>query len=130
MGTHYNYTSLIFVITTMAKTITKGVSKEGTGTTKRSKKRVESYTTYINKVLKECHDDLNISKHAILIMNSFVTDTFEEIAMEASTICRYTKKDTLGLKEISTAVKLVLPGELAKHAIAEGTKSLNKYKGL
>ena len=33
----------------------------------------------------------------------------------------------LPLREIQTAVRLVLPGELAKHAVSEGTKSVTKY---
>ncbi|RXG51206.1 Histone H2B [Armadillidium vulgare] len=29
--------------------------------------------------------------------------------------------------EIQTAVRLLLPGELAKHAVSEGTKAVTKY---
>jgi len=29
--------------------------------------------------------------------------------------------------EIQTAVRLVLPGELAKHAVSEGTKAVTKF---
>ena len=35
---------------------------------------------------------------------------------------------TITDREIRTAVKLALPGELAKHAISEGSKALSKYK--
>ncbi|XP_063785855.1 histone H2B 1.1-like [Pseudophryne corroboree] len=31
------------------------------------------------------------------------------------------------LKQIQTAVRLLLPGELAKHAVSEGTKAVTKY---
>jgi hypothetical protein len=30
-------------------------------------------------------------------------------------------------REIQTAVRLLLPGELAKHAVSEGTKAVTKY---
>ena len=30
-------------------------------------------------------------------------------------------------REIQTAVRLVLPGELAKHAVSEGTKAVTKF---
>jgi len=39
---------------------------------------------------------------------------------------RVNKKRTLGSREIQTAVRLVLPAELAKHAMAEGTKAVAK----
>lgn len=29
--------------------------------------------------------------------------------------------------EIQTAVRLILPGELAKHAVSEGTKAVTKF---
>merc|ERR1711963_476864 len=31
------------------------------------------------------------------------------------------------IREIQTAVRLLLPGELAKHAVSEGTKAVTKY---
>jgi hypothetical protein len=39
----------------------------------------------------------------------------------------YNKKSTLTSREIQTAVRLLLPGELAKHAVSEGTKAVTKY---
>lgn len=79
------------------------------------------------------------------ILNSFVNDIFERIATEASSkphpcphlacsnhacafveLASYSKKSTISSREIQTAVRLILPGELAKHAISEGTKSVTK----
>lgn len=94
---------------------------------KRSKVRKETYNTYIYKVLKQTHPDTGISKKAISIMNSFVTDIFERIASEASKLAAYNKKSTISAREIQTAVRLVLPGELAKHAVSEGTRAVTKY---
>jgi len=62
------------------------------------------------------------------IMNSFVTDLFERIVQEASKLTQYNKNKTLTAREIQTAVKLLIPGELAKHSIAEGTKAVTKYR--
>ncbi len=68
-----------------------------------------------------------MSKKAIAILNSFVGDIFERIATEAGKVARYNKKNTLSSREIQTGVRLVLPGELAKHAVSEGTKAVTKY---
>nr|GEU98069.1 histone H2B [Tanacetum cinerariifolium] len=94
---------------------------------KKHKKSVETYKMYIFKVLKQVHPDIGVSSKAMGIMNSFINDIFEKLAQEASRLARYNKKNTLSSKEIQTAVRLVLPGELAKHAVSEGTKAVTKF---
>ncbi|KAF6030063.1 hypothetical protein EB796_011614 [Bugula neritina] len=100
------------------KVSSKGAKKAGkakaarTGDKKR--KRKESYeSTYISK--------------AMSILNSFTSDVFERIAGEASKLAHYNKKSTITSREVQTAVRLILPGELAKHAVSEGTKAVTKY---
>ena len=111
----------------MAKTPGKKAAKTAKKAGSKSKKRVESYSSYIYKVLKQVHPETGISKKGISILNSFVNDIFDRIALEASKLARYNKKATLSSREIQTAVRLVLPGELAKHAVSEGTKAVTKF---
>ena len=111
---------------TPSKKSAKAPKKAGEGGKKR-KKPVESYSTYIYKVLKQVHPDTGISKKGMSIMNSFISDIFDKIANEAGKLVRYNKKGTLSSREIQTAVRLILPGELAKHAVSEGTKAVTKY---
>ncbi|KAM0752426.1 histone-fold-containing protein [Meredithblackwellia eburnea MCA 4105] len=94
---------------------------------KKKKTRKETYSTYIYKVLKQVHPDTGISNKAMLILNSFVNDIFERIAGEASKLASYNKKSTISSREIQTSVRLILPGELSKHAISEGTKAVTKF---
>ena len=91
------------------------------------RRRKESYSIYIYKVMKQVHPDTGISSRAMGIMNSFVNDVFERVAGEASRLANYNKKSTISSREIQTAVRLLLPGELAKHAVSEGTKAVTKY---
>ncbi|XP_067880517.1 histone H2B-like [Heterodontus francisci] len=98
--------------------------------TQRRKSRKESYSIYIYKVMKQVHPDTGISSKAMSIMNSFVNDIFERIAGEASRLAHYNKRSTISSREIQTAVRLLLPGELAKHAVSEGTKAVTKYTDL
>ncbi|XP_030215331.1 histone H2B 1/2 [Gadus morhua] len=106
----------------------KAVSKTAVkGGKKRRKTRKESYAIYVYKVLKQVHPDTGISSKAMGIMNSFVNDIFERIAGEASRLAHYNKRSTITSREIQTAVRLLLPGELAKHAVSEGTKAVTKY---
>ena len=77
--------------------------------------------------LLQVHPDTGISSRAISILNSFITDIFEKIATETAQLARYNKKPTVTSREIQTAVRLILPGELAKHAVSEGTKAVTKF---
>ncbi|XP_057211291.1 histone H2B-like [Triplophysa rosa] len=106
------------------KAVTKTAVKGGK---KRRKSRKESYAIYVYKVLKQVHPDTGISSKAMGIMNSFVNDIFERIAGESSRLAHYNKRSTITSREIQTAVRLLLPGELAKHAVSEGTKAVTKY---
>ena len=94
---------------------------------KKTKKGTESYKLYIFKVLKQVHPDTGISSKSMAILNSFIADQFEKIATAAAQLSRVNKKPTLTSREIQTAVRLVLPGELAKHAVSEGTKAVTKF---
>ncbi|XP_065165772.1 histone H2B-like [Atheta coriaria] len=94
---------------------------------KKKRKKRESYSVYIFKILKQVHPDISISSRAMHVMNSLVNDVFERIAAEANRLARYNKRSTTTSREIQTAVRLLLPGELAKHAVSEGTKAVTKY---
>ena len=93
----------------------------------RRRKGKQSYGIYIYKVLKQVHPDVGISSKAMSIMNSFVNDIFERIAGEASKLAHHNKRKTISSREVQTSVRLLLPGELAKHAVSEGTKAVTKY---
>ena len=93
----------------------------------RHKKRSETFSSYIFKVLKQVHPDIGISNKAMMVMNSFVTDIFERIAREGARLVDMNDRNTLGSREIQTAVRLVLPGDLAKHAVSEGGKAVAKF---
>jgi histone H2B len=111
--------------TPAAKVAKKRVAKEAKNAAKR--RRTETFSVYIYRVLKQVHPETGISKRSMQIMNSFINDIFEKIALEASKLVRYNKKHTLSSREVQTAVRLLLPGELAKHAVSEGTKAVTKY---
>ena len=97
------------------------------GKKKRKASKSESYKVYLYKVLKQVHPDTGVSSKAMSILNSLMNDMFDKIATEAARLSRYSKKPTITSREIQTAVRLVLPGELAKHAVSEGTKAVTKF---
>ena len=108
----------------------KAPKAEGGAEKKKGKKKAsksETYKVYIYKVLKQVHPDTGVSSKAMSIVNSMMNDMFDKIASEASRLARINKKPTITSREIQTAVRLVLPGELAKHAVSEGTKAVTKF---
>ena len=104
------------------KSTTKGDKK------KKTKRGKESYAIYIKRVLKQVHPDTGVHPKAMSVLNSMVNDLFERIAAEASRLAQCNKKPTITSREIETAVKLILPGDLVKHAVSEGSKAVAQYK--
>ncbi|KRZ10441.1 histone H3 [Trichinella zimbabwensis] len=108
------------------KSSVKGLTKGGkaqkvvkSGDHRRRRSRKESFASYIYKVLKQVHPDTGISSRAMSIMNSFANDIFDRLAAESSRLAHYNQRNTISSREIQTAVRLLLPGELCKHAVSE-----------
>ncbi|KAI4322341.1 hypothetical protein L6164_022046 [Bauhinia variegata] len=70
---------------------------------------------------------MGISSKAMTILNNLMNDMFERLANEAARLNRHTGQITLSPRDIQGAVKLVFPGELGKHALAEGAKAVTAY---
>ncbi|CAK1593463.1 unnamed protein product [Parnassius mnemosyne] len=108
----------------MEKPLEKPISKRK----KMKKKNYQSFSIYIYKLLKTvAKENMGISQKSMLIMNNFVNDMLERIAEEAARLMLHSKKTTLSSREIQSAIKLLVPGELAKHANIEGLKAVTTY---
>ncbi len=112
----------------MAKPQSKSSGASKAAAAKRSgRKPKRTYSSYIAKVLKGASKSkLTLSSKSVKILNSLVVDFFDRLATEAASLARGAKKRTLGSREMQTAVRLTLPAELAKHAMAEGTRAVAK----
>lgn len=106
----------------------KDDNKKGKSRGGKRKTRAETYKSYIFRILKQVHPDVGIGRRAMSIMNSIANDIFEQLASQGHILVRYNKKNTLKDRDIQTAVRLIFPGELAKHAVSEGTKAITKTK--
>jgi histone H3/H4 len=89
--------------------------------------RYENYGNYIHKVLKSVHPGTPITNAAMAIMNDFVKDIFRRIATEAGHLARYNKRQTITAREIQSACRLVIPGELGKKSVEHGTMAITLY---
>lgn len=59
-------------------------------------------------------------------INTMVMDLIDRLIGEIKTLVEIKKLGTVTSREVQTAVRLLLPGELARHAVAEGTKAVTK----
>lgn len=94
---------------------------------KKKKSKRPQYSTYTYKVLKQVHKDLGMSKKAMLVFDNFIGDILERMAVESGKLAKRQKKSTLKARDMMTSAKLVLPGELAKHACVQGKKAVEKF---
>ena len=77
----------------------------------------ESYSVYIRRVLSELHPDIGISEKAMKILDSFVHELYEQLAVEASRAARIQRRNSLTSRDIETSVRVVLPEGLARRAM-------------
>ena len=113
-----------------SKSVKKAVKKAVKVVNKKQhRKGKQTFSTYIFKTLRDdVGKNLGMSKKGMAVMNSVVTDVFERLMKEARNLATYTKKATVGSKEIVAATKFILPGQLSKHAVAEGQKAVAKFE--
>lgn len=88
---------------------------------------VGGYKRYVWRVLKQVHPDMGASGHTMEVLDMMMADMFERLADEAARLCKSAGRATLTSREVQSAVRLVLPGELGKHAVSEGTKAIARF---
>ncbi|XP_032699806.1 histone H2B subacrosomal variant-like [Lontra canadensis] len=86
-----------------------------------------NYSLYVNRVLKEVVPQRGISSRTLDIMNTLINDIFERISMEACSLMCFRNRCTLTPEDIQKAVYLLLPGKLAKYAVAFGNEAVQRY---
>ncbi|XP_050705028.1 histone H2B-like [Eriocheir sinensis] len=84
---------------------------------------------YIHRTLRRVKPNCQMSKKAMLVMDSFMHDVLQRVAEVAAQLVVIQKRKTLICQDIETAVKLLLSGELMLHAVSEGTKAYARYTG-
>ena len=76
-----------------------------------------------------CHSQVSACpiSVSICVISASISVFIERLSRESSFLCDYCHHKTLTAREVQTAARLLLPGELSKHAISEGTKAITKY---
>lgn len=90
----------------------------------------EKFDVYIRKVLYNVHPYTNISKDTLFQINSILNLIANRITSVSLNLCRLDKKSTISGKHVRDAVRLLLPGDLARIGVSELTKAIAKASSL
>lgn len=86
----------------------------------------QSLGMYIGKVLKQVHPKNGFSGEALNQMEHVIMYVLKKVMEEVNSLV-VGHKQTISERDVEAAVKLVLPGELVKHARSEGQKAVTKF---
>jgi len=78
-------------------------------------------------VLKQVHPDSGMSGSALSTMVNLVKINVSKIVCVMNQLIMRSGAKTLKAKDVECAVRIVLPGNLAKMAVSEGNKAVTKY---
>jgi len=78
------------------------------------------------KVLRKIDPNGTISSKAMTVLNDMVCDLLDRLCKEAESIRERNGKTTLKTRDIQTAARILLPGQLFTHAFYEGHRCLSK----
>ena len=96
----------------------------------RTKKHpaVIGFSTYIYKVLKEQQEDIGLTQGAMKATNLMMNDLFYRLYNVAAQRSFDAGRTTLTNEDVTSAVSVTLPSELAAHARSEINKATLKYQ--
>ncbi|KAG5187413.1 hypothetical protein JKP88DRAFT_243919 [Tribonema minus] len=95
---------------------------------KRKKAAPRTFVSNISDVCKTLHSSkVSLGSRAKRTLDSMALQVIDEVCTAAEEARKLSKRQTVSDGEVVAGVKCYLPGELLKHAIAEGTKAVVKY---
>lgn len=92
----------------------------------KSNKKI-NFETYIYRVLKQVHPDFKISKESKEFVNDIILRFLNDFVPLSITMVEHNRQKTLSSRDIQSAVRVLFVGQLAKHAVSEGTKAVVKF---
>jgi histone H2B len=86
-----------------------------------------SFAPTVYRLLKSVTPDTGISNQAMAVVLSYIEDMFDRIYKAARIFSVLGARKTISSREIQGAVRLLMPGDLAKHCVMKGVISVTKY---
>ena len=85
------------------------------------------FDSFIQKVLKQVSPNAGITGKCLGYINSLVHIFIRRVCKVINVMIFNTGAQTADVRYVQSAIKIVFPGELALHAVSEGTKAVTKY---
>jgi histone H2B len=92
-----------------------------------NQKMSKSFDLYISKIQKQVHPEHQLTKEAKTKLNTLVQTFVQDFVKYLVLFTEHARKNTIGSREVQSAVRALLKGELAKHAVSEGTKAITRF---
>jgi len=103
------------------------IDKSGKKKIKRGGPPRMNWATYLHKIKGQKHPELGMASDAMYVLNGIVEDYKERMILESYKSAESLKGGTIKSKHARMAAALLLDGQLLKHTVAEGEKTLAKY---
>ena len=81
------------------------VSKSAATKKVSTRKPKRTWSLYIQRAMKDVNKDVSLSGKSMKVVNSFVNDIFERVAVQASNLARASKKKTIGSSEMLSKLR-------------------------
>lgn len=110
------------------------MARKGTETKRKRTKanRTACWAVSIRRIMPfavvKKHGKMTITRKGVQTINSFVSHMLSHIASEATALASRNDRSTLLSRDIQTACRLVIPGQLGKHSISQGVKAFAKFQ--
>jgi len=91
------------------------------------KKKTRMFETYMLKIIKKISETNGITNNAKQQLNSIVSSLAKLIADTAINLTQISKKKTMSEKEVTNAVKIILPSDFSKNIMIISENSIQKY---
>jgi len=91
------------------------------------KKKTRMFETYMLKIVKKISETNGITNNAKQQLNSIVSSLAKLIADTAINLTEVSKKKTMSEKEVTNAVKIILPTDFSKNIMIISENSIEKY---
>lgn len=89
--------------------------------------RKNNYSKYIRRAVAKTLPTYSISSKAVKYLNTLLNELYKRIVKESQHVVRENRRRNLSGREIQAAIGNLYSGELERHAIREGTRTLALY---
>lgn len=86
-----------------------------------------SFQKYIRQVLLQIAPDMTLSDTSSKMLNSIAYNLLNILSETTIRVTQLKEDKTISARSVQTAVRLKLVGELAKHAVSQGSKAVTNY---